>query len=301
MLKEQTFKKNMVALLLIFVLFQCSAPKTEDLYSYNLRDITKFLKLINLEDQWERPYDALFRNLDGTKLRILLNDTTVIIIKDTGQWEKRTIPNCDYAWFNNNDQVVIWRKYNPEKQCVELFYINGYSEQAFIPDYGGPGPSGLYFTKEDDDKFIFSIKNPGERYIELPFHADFHVPVFYNNGKIYCFATDPKRDDTQVRTLHVYKIQGNTAKLTNSIDIKYPGKNRFQWFPLDYCPWKEEILISEAHMPEELLFDVYYTFNLKNRELIKIGRDNPFSAGKYIYLKSDILQTAIDLEKSKKR
>ncbi|MBW2005044.1 MAG: hypothetical protein JRI72_10635 [Deltaproteobacteria bacterium] len=274
-----------------------SRPDGKGLYLYSCKEISRFLKKIGYPDYTIKSVGDITRNSDGTALRFVeWYKRKGIVVTCDGTIKELYVPGYA-AWFNDENQAIAWLDKG------RVYYKNGMSEEPpFIADYRAD-PSGEYFMKpihSPVDKrtsigvAIYSIERPDFPLVKVK--VDWGEDIFLKDDMVLFFGSD-FRDRDEKEKLFIFKRKGRKLLQIEKVIIKRPEKSPAPFYVQDLSPWSDEVLFCDVY---DFGRSIWYVFNLKSREMKKIGK-KPFSGGWGFYLQCDIIKEATKKFKEIKR
>ena len=269
-------------------------PDEKRLYIYSSREISAFFEDIGYQDFGHNM--VISRNSDGTALRFLNTEKKkILVVKCDGSITIIDSPGYQ-TWLNDADQPVVWLTSSGNK--VNANYANGMSEKRPFSPSCGPDPSGKYFMKNAPEKHcyttIYSTERPNVPLIKVNLCSE--KRLFVKDQKIYLIGERYVADGIFINEVRIFQEKGQLLELVDSIVVPRPTESALMFFPVDFCPWNDEILfIRVRDFPAR---SVWYSFDMKTRQLNKIGK-MPIWGGHAFYLQCDIIKKAIEMRKGK--
>jgi hypothetical protein len=263
---------------------------SKGLYIYSFREVSHFFQNVGYQDLWYNDM-PMSRNSDGSALRFL-NEKKRKILVATCDGSLVVVDSPGYrAWLDDANQAVAWFD-----EQSRVHYRNGMSEKRSFSPYGGPDPSGEYFIKADDSlpasqsccTTIYSTRRPDVPLVEADVCGA--TRIFYKNHRVYLTGSRfLGRDRENQEVLIFQEKKENDLEQIERMVVPEPDKSVTHFYAEDLSPWGDEMLFIDAHdFPSR---SVWYSFNLANRQLKKIGK-MPWAGGQAFYLQCDILKKA---------
>ncbi len=279
---------------LSFGMGSMNGKDAKGLYVYSSREISAFFEDIGYQDFGHNI--IISRNSDGTALRFLNKEKKKILIaKCDGSITIIDSPGYQ-TWLNDADQPVVWLTSSGNK--VNANYANGMSEKLPFSPSCGPDPSGKYFMKDAPEKHcyttIYSTERPNIPLIKVNLCGE--ERLFVKNQKIYLIGRLYAADGIFVDEVLIFQEKGQLLEQVDSIVVPRPTESTHMFFPVDLCPWNDEILfIRVSDFPAR---SVWYSFDMKTRQLNKVGKMS-IGGGHAFYLQCDIIKKVTEEQKKK--
>lgn len=279
---------------LSFGMGSMNGKDAKGLYVYSSREISAFFEDIGYQDFGHNI--IISRNSDGTALRFLNKEKKKILIaKCDGSITIIDSPGYQ-TWLNDADQPVVWLTSSGNK--VNANYANGMSETRPFSPSCGPDPSGKYFMKDAPEKLcyttIYSTERPNIPLIEVNLCGA--EKLFVKDKKIYLVGKRSERNELFVNEVLIFQEKGQLLEQFDSIVVPRPSESALMFYPVDMCPWNDEILYLNAH--DFPVRSVWYSFDMKTRHLNKVGKMSIWGDQAF-YLQCDIIKKVTEEQKKK--
>lgn len=242
------------------------------LYNYSSKNFSRFLKKAGFANySFKAPHDVS-KSLDGNELWFYnWSSNKVVFVACNGiikeidlpgkrTWSKRSV------WFNKEHQVVAWIdkgkvRYSPEIKDDPLIMSNVIN------------PCGGYFVKNVLQKGveIYSIEKPDSPLVKVDVLGTGVLKLFFKEDMVYLFDYD--RKDGPLKA-HIFKKQGMKLVQKVIVIIPRPKDSPAPFYVEDISAWDDNVLLIDVYdWPSK---SKWYVFNLKTREMKKIGNANNY-------------------------
>ncbi len=245
-----------------------------NLYQYSGDYLEIFYRNHNMTDPFR-----ITRNSNGTKLIFspIYHESriTIVSLKDG---IKTLIPSAKTSYLDDNEEFVAWID-DPQKGIR----FRGGEQKDLDPfqKIGFDQGSVFFFVRTEKGCEIYKTIDPQKVIASSSFFPD---SIFYNKGEIYLFSGEI-RDPHSIQVgiiCQIFLVNDQRLELHDEIHIPRPKASASMYYVEDVDPWSDNILLVDVI---DYKADILYLFNLKNKELIKIGQ----AKGRAFFLKHDIL------------
>ena len=185
-------------------------------------------------------------------------------------WSKRSV------WFNKEHQVVAWIDKGKVRYSAEI------KDDPFIMS-NVINPYGGYFVKYFLHKGveIYSIEKPESPLAKVNVIGTGILKLFFKEDTVYLFDYDSKDGPLKA---HILKKQGMKLVQKDIVIIPRPSDSPAPFYVEDISAWDDNVLLIDVH--DWLSKSKWYVFNLKTREMKKIGNANNYG----FYLSCNIIK-----------